>query len=527
MRNRALHILPFVLISILGWSQQVSKADRKKANQFAEEAQALFDLDDYYNSLQVYRSALHYNPMNENAGVNSAICIFQLSYPVDSLFRLEENLSLSKQADANFYLALIKHRERKFDEAIILLQAYSKIKAGKRLHDDSEVRFRIRQNQYAKAAAQTEGQAFIRNMGPNINSPYPDYVPVPSLDEQLLYFTSKRKEGLNAELNSDRQYFEDIYVSVRDNLAWQNARNAGPPLNSNTNDACVALSPDGQRMIIYRTAENLSSGDLYISRMGADDQWQAPEKLPEVVNSPHLESSACFSKDTSEFFFSSNRPGGFGGKDIYRIRKLPNQKWSEAYNLGPEVNTSRDEDAPYLHPDGTSFYFSSKGHNSVGGYDVFSAVYDPESNSCREVSNLGPPINDILDDIFFVLNADGTRAYYSSDKKEGHGYTDIYEIDTRFKPRELVVHTGRSFCDTLPVKARISLYEIRSGNPLYGIYSSQAGSGKFVLALNPFHSYKLVAESEDCEDIELQLEALVNSKEIKPLELKFRKKNAN
>lgn len=526
MMFRATYFCFLIMFCSAGWAQEMSKSDKKKARDFAEEAQALFDLDDYYNSLQVYRKALNYNPLNENAGVNSAICIFQLAYPVDSLFRLEENLTLSKQHDATFYLALIKHRERKFDEAILLLQTYYKVKPGKRLHSDSEVRYRIRQNQNAKNFAQSPGEAFIRNMGPNLNSPYPDYVPVPNLDESVVYFTSKRKGGTNQELNTDMHYFEDIYFSTHEQGLWQMAKNAGPPLNSNTNDACVALSPDGQRMILYRTSENLSSGDLYISRIGKNGQWQEPEKLPEVINSPFIESSACFSQDTSELFFSSNRTGGFGGKDIYRIRKLPNQKWSEAFNLGPEINTSYDEDAPYLHPDGVTFYFSSKGHNSVGGYDVFSSVYDPESSICREVNNLGPPINDILDDIFFVLNADGTKAYYSSERSDSYGSTDLYEIDTRFKPKELFVLTGTAMSDSLPVKARISLHENKPGAQLQGLYSSHAASGNFVLAINPYRCYKLLAEAEDYEDIELLLDAVVTRENVKPIELKFKKKNA-
>lgn len=523
---RQLHtILLFCLCFTLAHAQKISKDDRKKANDLAYDAQLRFDLDDYYASLILYRQALHYNPLHENAGVNSALCMFQLGYRIDSLVPLENNLTLSRVPDATFYLALIKHRQKKFDESTLLLQSYKKIKSNKRLNNNIEVDFRIQQNVNAKNFLANPVEAYISNMGPAINSEFHDYVPVISLDETSLYFTSKRRNTDQDSLNSDRHYFEDIYVSHYINAAWQKAVNMGPPVNSKTNDACVALSPDGERMIVYRTSENIISGDLYISRKGKDATWQTPEKLPDVINSPYIESSACFSMDTSEIIFSSNRPGGYGGKDLYRIRKLPNRQWSKAYNLGPAINTIYDEDAPFLHPDGLSLYFSSKGHNSMGAYDVFSSTYDAEANSFSEPENLGYPINDVSDDIFFVVSVDGKRAYYSSEKADTYGHTDIYRIDTRFKSKEIVVQTGTILLDSLPQKARLSVYEM-PGKQLQGIYSSNSNSGQFVLALSPFKTYTVLIEAEGCKEQEITLKALVTEFDPRSIIVQLKKNDA-
>lgn len=506
-------------------AQKIAKVDKKKANELAYDAQLRFDLDDYYQALNLYRSALHYNPLHENAGVNSALCMFQLGYAIDSLIPLENNLTLSKVPDATFYLAMIKHRQKKFDEAILLLQTYKKIKPNKRLNTNLEVDFRIQQNQNAKTFIAKPVEAYISNLGPEVNSPYPDYVPVISLDESVLYFTSKRPQQTNDSVNADQSYFEDIYYSENSNNTWQKAKNIGAPLNTKTNDACVALSPDGERMIIYRTSADLVSGDLYISRRGNSNTWQTPEKLPEIINSPYLETSACFSMDTSEIFFSSNRPGGYGGKDLYRIRKLPNQQWSKAFNLGPSINTRYDEDAPFLHPDGVSLYFSSKGHNSIGAYDVFSSVYNTESSGFGAAENLGYPINDINDDVFFVVSVDGKRGYYSSEKADALGHTDIYKIDTRFRSSDIVVQNGTVLLDSLALKARLSVYEL-PGNQLQGIYTSNPNSGQFVLALSPFKSYRVLIEADGCEEQEMTLKALVSEEDANSIVIHLKKTNA-
>src|SRR5581483_9872139 len=142
-------------------------------------------------------------------------------------------------------------------------------------------------------------------------------------------------------------------------------------------------------------------------------------------------------------YFSSSRAGGQGGKDLYRINLSDSGKWSQPINLGPAINTEYDEDSPFIHADDSTMFFSSKGHNTMGGYDVFVAKYDT-GGQWGKVQNLGYPVNTPDDDLNFNLSADGKRAYYSSIQKGGYGENDIYEVtfDTRLPVKKVAILVG-------------------------------------------------------------------------------------
>jgi Tol biopolymer transport system component len=312
-------------------------------------------------------------------------------------------------------------------------------------------------------------------------------------------------------------------VSYSENGKWRQAQNAGDPINSETNDACVAISPDGQKMIIYRTAPNQITGNLHITKIGKDGKWEPLQKMGPEVNSSFIETSACFSNDTSEIYFTSNRPGGYGGKDIYRIKHLPNGQWARPFNLGPTVNTLYDEDAPYLHPDGVTLYYSSKGHNTMGEYDVFKSILNTDANTFSKPENLGYPINSVGNDIFFVLSVDGQRAYYSSVKDETFGGNDIYLIDTRFGENDLKIKAGVAMLGDAPDRIKITLID-KENNAVSGTYNSNPKTGKFILVVNPYKPYKAVVEHEGYITLVVNLEPMVNEKTEKDLEFKLEKK---
>jgi len=219
------------------------------------------------------------------------------------------------------------------------------------------------------------------------------------------------------------------------------------------------------------------------------------------INSEYIETSACFTSNSDEFYFSSERPGGFGGKDIYCIKKLPDGRWALPYNLGKTINTAYDEDAPFLHPDGVTLYFSSKGHNTMGDYDVFKSMLDKETSQFSKPENLEYPINDVNNDIFFVLSVDGQRGYYSSVKAESFGGSDIYQIDTRFGDNDLVVKHGVTTENGQAVHAKIKLIDMEN-NSEAGVFYSNPNSGKFILVLNPMKPYKAIVEAVDAEKYE-------------------------
>lgn len=488
----------------------------KEIKSLSKEMQRSLDNEDYLETWALSKKILRLKPMHETAGLNAAISASRLNYAHDSLHGLADNLAASPLPDAKYFLARYKHKTKNLDEAIALLNSYLKTQPKQRIANDSDVNYWIACCKNAKEFIAKPHTAVIKNMGPTINSPYDDYVPVIMPDESAMYFTSKRKGSTGNKKNGDNSYFEDIYLSANSESGWKKAENAGFPLNTNSNDACVALSADGHRMIIYRTSpSDPASGDLYITKLGEHGHWETPKLIGTEINSEFIETSACFSNDTSELYFSSNRPEGLGGKDIYRIRHLPNGRWAAPFNLGPNINTPYDDDAPFLHPDGVTLYFSSKGHNSMGEYDVFRSRLTPETNNFSKAENLGYPINDVGNDIFFVVSVDGQRGYYTSNKKETLGGADIYQIDTRFGENDLVVRQCYAYLGSTPARVQITLSDIHT-NEIVGTYASNPKTGKFILVLNPLKPYHIMLEEDGYKTIEEDLDPLVKEKDDKP-----------
>jgi tetratricopeptide (TPR) repeat protein len=511
------------LLITCSFLQAQTKKEKRQLKKSLKEAQVFFYAEDYYSAWEEYRKALAIDKKNDLASVNGVICAFKLNYPVDSVADLSSNLADSKFEDAKFYLGKIKHLQRSFDKAIALFQEYNDLNPVNRLHDFEETEYMINVCKNAKLFTFKPHKSIITNMSAEINSPYSDYVPVILPDESALYFTSRRPGSSNNKKDAYNNFYEDVYVSYKEGDTWKKAENVGSPINSETNDACVAISPNGQRMIVYRTSSSdQSTGDLYLTKLRANNTWGPVEKIGNEINSQYIETSACFSNDTTEIYFSSNRPGGYGGKDIYRIKKTPNGSWALPYNLGPAINSSRDDDAPFLHPDGITLYFSSQGHNTMGGFDVFKSKLNTETNQFSKAENLGYPINDVGNDIFFVLSVDGQRGYYSSVKDQTFGGNDIYQIDTRFGDNDLKVKQGVAFLDDAPGRVAITLYD-NEGNQVNGNYYSNAANGKFILVMNPLKSYKAVIEAAGYKKLEVNLVPLAQEKSNQDLAFKLEK----
>ena len=327
------------------------------------------------------------------------------------------------------YLAKAYQLDYKFDDAIATYKIYKGI-LGTNPNFSAEVAdidHDIETCKNAKQMVETPTRYRVTNLGEGINSPYADYSPVVSLDEKTLIFTSRRPDGTGGKKELNGQYFEDIYVSNYENDSWGKAISIGPNINTDKNEATVNLSADGQNLLIY---EDVNGGDIYLSEKWKG-LWGLPKPLDEKINSPYWETHACFNTDNSILYFVSDRPGGFGGRDIYKCLRLPNGLWSSPQNLGANINSIYDEDGVFVHPNGKEIYWSSKGHNTMGGFDIFSSKIDDENGFWSAPVNMGYPINSPDDDVFFVVTADGKRAYFSSDKKGGYGEKDIYRIDFR------------------------------------------------------------------------------------------------
>ncbi len=332
-------------------------------------------------------------------------------------------------------------------------------------------------------------QLTVKNMGSNVNSMYDDHSPLITVSESLLFFTSRRN-WIKQSLLSDGQYAEKIYTVPLASNNWESARLLKTFFKQNEHEAAASLSPDGNQMVLFRNDQHGKS--LYISNYNGKD-WSVPEKLPFPINSYSEETHGSISADKSTFFFTSDREGGFGGLDIYMVKKLPNGNWGTPRNLGPDINTEFDEETPMIHYDGKTLYFSSEGHNTMGRLDVFYSQMNEDSTWVLPV-NMGYPINTPDDDFFFVPTINKSHAYYASSKfADNYGGSDIYRVEfDAASDAELAVIEGE--VDSILGKeySRMRVLVTRTtDNQLVGDYRPGPGNGKYMMFLENGHEYQV------------------------------------
>ncbi len=250
----------------------------------------------------------------------------------------------------------------------------------------------------------------ITNIGETVNTPYDEYAPIISADGLMMIFTSKRPLT-KKDIEDNEQGLENVYVSYYDDMIWKWSEPAllGELINQpGNNNSAIALSNDGQRMLLYRGDPD---GNIYESVL-IGEEWSDPVELVKPINSSKHESTASISPDGRTIYFVSNRKGGQGQLDIWQCHQDNTGSWGKAENLGGIINTMDDEEGVFIHPDGKTLYFSSKGHNTTGGYDIFKSVF--ANGNWTTPVNLGTSINTPQDDLFFTQTADGKTGYYSS-----------------------------------------------------------------------------------------------------------------
>ena len=421
-------------------------------------------------------------------------------------------LAKTENVDAYFKLAYLSLNQENIVESNDYLNEYKKLSVNQKSQIPTYESAQLSNNiAFAKKELESPEIVNIINLGEAINSDAHEYVPLISADEELIIFTSRRQEDSNV-LDTYGKPFENVYASRnRDNRRWEPAKLIEGSVNTSGHDACVGLSPDGNTLFLFRSNENGVGGDLYES-LFVNDNWTTPVRMSENINGAlSIEPSASISLDGRTLYFSSNREGGFGGFDLYRVIKLPNGEWSLPLNLGAGVNTIFDDDAPFIHANGKSLYYSSKGFENMGGYDIFKS--ESKDGIFQSPTNLGYPTNSTKDDIYFTISANEQHGYYSSDKKGGYGKQDIYRIDYLEKSLRQSVISANVMIDGIPSFTEITLLDGESGE-LVGVFSSNKSTGKFIFLVNPEVKYELIIEGDDFEEysemIMYTLEDLMN-----------------
>ena len=392
----------------------------------ASEQEYYADPPRYVQALPHLLAAQELNPNNAALNVKIGDCYLHSATKTVALPYLQKAAKLDATADprTHYLLARALHLSAKWREAMAEYQLAPPLPAADRRREPpytaAEVQRHLQECRTGQQLMAHPVRVFIDNAGPELNSPGSDYGPVVSADEATILITSRRAGSTGGKKDpATDSYFEDIYQASWRGKTWSPAENLGPPVNTDDHNATVGLAPDGQRMLVYAGS---NGGDLLETTLGGRT-WEKPHRLGSRINTSAHESSASYSPDGRTLYFVSDRPGGAGSSDIYKVSLTGN---APPENLGPAINTVGGEEGAFMAPDGKTLYFSSEGHNSMGGYDIFKSVFENGKWSTPE--NLGWPINTPDDDVFFVTSASGRHGYYSSERPGGLGAKDIYRI---------------------------------------------------------------------------------------------------
>ncbi|MRT93075.1 PD40 domain-containing protein [Ancylomarina sp. 16SWW S1-10-2] len=330
----------------------------------------------------------------------------------------------------------------------------------------------------------------VKNLGNSINTEYTEHSPGVTADEATMVFTSRRN-GTGSKVDTDGQFFEDIYLSNQVNGVWSKPEGI-PILNSKDHDASISISADGQEIYVYKASydrdSKTSNGDIYVSKKEGEN-WTKPQKLNANINSSSKESHLSITADGGTIYFSSNRPGGYGKMDIYSIKKLPNGKWGPAQNLGPNINTIYDDEAPFIHHDGIHLYFSSKGHKTMGGFDIFKSTL--KNGHWSKPVNVGFPINSTREDIYYTPTADGKRAYMASYREGTLGRMDIFKIELPDAENTGLFVLKGKLVNTKGKPVGNAKIKISTDNKTVGLYQPNTATGKFLFIINAGKKYNL------------------------------------
>ena len=432
---------------------------------------------------------------------------------------LEKYVASSDSLDqAYFFLAELYHWNYRFDDAINMYERFEEIALPK-IKDEvlqefllSTVSKRIAECNYGKISISDPRKVIIENCGPQINSEFPEYAPVISNDENRLIYTARNSNSTGGKKDRTGAFFEDIYytellsgglfdpirldtltsgggyITLVTDFKYEAPKKMWGGVNKKGHDGAIQLTLNEDSLYFYRNS------DIWISSMSDTLSEGKPVKF-DFVNSSAYEPSVYLSSNGQTIYVSSEREGGFGGLDLYESHKLPDGSWTPLENLGPKINTPYDEDAPYIDPDGITVYFSSKGHSSMGGYDVFKTIKDPVSG-WQDIENMGYPVNTPGDDIYYVMTPKYNRAYYSSDNLKGYGDMDIYRLtfaDERHPMAELkgLVLEGENY---VPAKSKITM--LHSDSSILSTFVSDSSSGQYLVLLGHGKQYDMLVQTD-------------------------------
>ena len=449
--RRILTLLCLLAISGMGYTSAVempdssiSIVDKAKVKAWMSDARHKMYEFDWRGALSLYREVLVVDPSNAKAEYRSAECLYNIynyKYAQEHLETAEKLGGNDIDKEFKYLEARILHRMKKFDESIKAFQAFQstlKSEKDKKYYDIDQ---RIKDCEFAKSAMADPKPVKLLTVTAEINTRYREYGAHITNDGKHMYFTSRRADSKGGALAPDGAFYEDIYVCKwnQETGTWVEPEHAPGRLNEDQHEAVCYVYEDIEDgdLTMYVTVNAVGgtmSSDLAYSRLSKKGTWGKPRYLPKKtkknggINTSFMETSAALTADGKTMFFVAESLKGQGRGDIY-MATSKGSKWNAPVNLGDVVNTAGDENTLWVTPDGKHLFFSSNGHQGMGGYDIF--VSSMVDGKWTKPKNLGYPFNSVNHDTHFRLFDLNNKATFSSVREGGEGYQDIYIVDLK------------------------------------------------------------------------------------------------
>jgi len=436
-------IIILMLFSLSGFSTTIiiknpvanDSSDTEKLEQFVKSkyllAESYMGMQSYSEALKLFMQIDSVMPSNANINYKLGLCIYNISDDKTNAIKCFEkavaNINKNYKSDYSettapvvslLYLAKSYHNEYMFDKA---KETFEKYKENVSADDITEINMIDRYISICENGSKLMKSSLnpqIKILSAEFNTENSDRSIMASNDNSVLIYSTVNKNEKTK--NADNTTF---YLSTLEGQKWAKPMKIDNNFNTISNEYSSKLSLRKKEFFI---SKNINGKKELYNISYKDGKWTEPIKLGPSVNSKAVE-SASITPDGNTLYFSSNREGGYGGYDIYVCEKLSDGSWSKPVNLGPQVNTSYDDQSPYISNDAATLYFSSQGHNTMGGYDVFFSTLSDEG-LWGDAENIGYPINTPQDDLFYFPSSDESKAFYSSTKDGGQGSEDIYII---------------------------------------------------------------------------------------------------
>ena len=475
----------------------IPKLTKEQAAETKKVAGEMFKVPNWNGAREQYRLLVNFDPDDAEFLYRFGVCIINSNYDKTEAIQYLTKAADKKDAPKDVYYQLGRAclGAGLYDEAI---DAFDKFKELSKGQISPKLNFELYQEYCYNAKDYSKKPLDVKftNPGKSVNSPGADYACVGMAVDTVVFFTSGRKGNMGGMTDDFGDVLPDVYFSSRLDTAWTKAKNAGISINSEFYDISSGMNTNGDKLFIYKE-DGIIIGDIYVSEQQGKTWIKASIIAPEMATKS-LETGGCMSNDGKRVFFAATGlKGGLGGKDIYMIEKDESGKWSAPINLGANVNTKHDEDSPMIWHDGKTLFFASKGHTSMGGFDIFMTSRASSASAWDKPFNIGYPLNNALDNQYFTLAANGRTGYVSDVKPGGLGDLDIWYFQLK---EPLVKNAGTLFRATvlnsmgLPAKDAVCSVVKESTGEVLAIMEPAGPASEIFVLLGP-GTYKLKARS--------------------------------